>query len=430
MSSSLGSRQRRRRTIVSSVVVASGVACLSYAYYRWLLRRRVLTARSAYLQRASELSALFPAFYALFEQCCGGCMSTASVHSALNVDGDIVLFCSGGWAAIPPSVYPLPMYGPPPFCSSLDSSSPGSLLSPLSSPLSLYWYARCLGKARVFNSAFAFFLALILRRASFTSSSSSLPLTLFNRPIRSLSLSLGCFVSPASLPPTSVVCEIGTLSPALLNRFRELSGGVEPDLRGPDLALVAEFGTQRAAAYTRAHGRVPAQESADVDDVVWQRERFPRPTSDVWVTVDTEDGRFHIDLSEPQYGLPVPFAHPPAAIAAAPPSSTLMAALRRHRPDLLEYAPPHPSAMSAHPPSPHPVPHVLSESEWKARGGMVKRRVEGAERVIRWVQDELLLDDRPLSVEYVQLEAVLREACRARALSTTALYNHSTRPAR
>ena len=413
-STSLASRQRRRRTLFSSAVLVGGLACLSYAYYRYLLRRRVLSLRVQQLRHATELSDFFPSFYALFEQLTGGCLTTASVHSAQLVDGQVVLFCSGGWANLPPSVYPLPHFAPP-------LSRPSSTSPPLPSPMSLYWLSRSLGKSLVWNASFALFLSLLLLRHR--SSSSPPALTHRCRPILSLSLHIGHYLPPSSSPPIRLVCELATLSPSLLSSYHS-THLFPPDLSGPDLALTSTFGTQHIAAHTQRTGHLPPPSTPGLSDVVWQQAPYPRG-KDVWLSVVTDEGRWHVNLAEAEHGWEGWGLRPSVVGGLGWEGGTVVEGVREHRPDLLEYAPPHASVWKGRGPVAHPVPRLMAEEEWRGMGGSVDKRVDGGEGVMRWVQDEVLLNDRPLSVEYVQVEAVVREACNMRGLPTSALYRHN-----
>ena len=108
---SLGSRHRRRRLLLASSAVVTAVAVLSYHYYSYTLRRRAQLHRTVALQQARDVSAFASCFYSLIQQHCGGPLNTACLHDTQRLqNGEVVLFCAGGWAAVPPSTIPLPMY--------------------------------------------------------------------------------------------------------------------------------------------------------------------------------------------------------------------------------------------------------------------------------------------------------------------------------
>ena len=206
-----------------------------------------------------------------------------------------------------------------------------------------------------------------------------------------------------------------------MQQLQDSRWGMEPDLEGSDLALCAHFGSMRVRDAAVSEGRLPAAQSSSLQGVLWRRESFPwSRAQQLWLTLETDEGSFHLDLSAPQYGLPHSFLPSPTAASSLP--STLLDSLRAHRPDILEFAPPHSSCFRPQHAAPSPCPQLLTDAEWAVRGGRVERKVEGVDRVLEWVQRELLVNSAALSVEYVQVEAMLRDACRMRAVSSRLLY--------
>ena len=395
---SLAHRSQRRRVILTTAAATLVVGFLSYQYYRFLLRRRTLQRRAVQLHSASDLSTqLIPCYYALLQQYAGGLMDNCSVHSLRRVRGEVVVFCAGGWSAVPPSRYPIPSY-------EWEERRGEGGEDERKARLELFWLGRCVGKGRVFNASFAFYLALLLRRQQSSQHTSTTPLlSHLSQPVLSLSLHIGRFTS-SHPPPLSVSCEIGRIDHDALHNYRATHWGMDPDWEGSGLAECLQFGCGGIEAYCDREGAMPAAANAEVDEVVWKRVRYPWTEGrDVWLSVTTRDGTFHFDLTSPVHT-------PPAAYhTSTTPSDTftpvLLPALQRHRPDLLLYAPPHPSCFKPAAYAPTPAIAVLSEAEWRAGGGRSDRRVIGADAVIEWVQSEVLLNESELSAEYVQVEA-------------------------
>ena len=413
---SLAHRAHRRRLLLSSAAAAIAVGFLSYQYYRFLLRRRALQRRAVQLHSASELSTqLLPCYYGLLQQYCGGLMDNCAVHSVRRVRGEVVAFCAGGWSAVPPSRYPIPSYE--------WEERRNEAADARKERLDLFWLGRCVGKGLVFNASFAFYLALLVRRQQSPNHSSSTPLlTHLSHPVVSLSLHVGRF-SSQSPPSLSVSCEIGRIDHDALEAYRASHWGMDPDWEGSGLAECLSFGCGEIEAYAERENAMPAQENAEVDQVVWKRVRYPWTAAgqDVWISVTTREGTFHFDLTAPVHSPPA--AYHTVASSADSFSPVLLPALQRHRPDLLVYAPPHPSCFKPAVFAPAPDIAVLSEAEWRKGGGRSEKRVIGADAVIEWVQSEVLLNEREMSAEYVQVERVVREACQMAHLSTWQLYN-------
>jgi len=401
--------------IATSTAAAIVIGVISYQYYRFILRRRSLQRRATQLHSASELTTqLIPCYYALLQQYCGGLMDNCSAHSVRRVRGEIVVFCAGGWSAVPPSRYPIPSYE--------WEERRGEADEVRRERLELFWLARCVGKGRVFNASFALYLALLLRRQQSAHNSSATPLLSHrSQPVLSLSLHIGRFTSLPP-PPLSVSCEIGHIDHTALDHYRATHWGMDPDCEGSALAECLHFGCGRVEAYVDREGAMPAAENAEVDEVVWKRVRYPwKEGSDVWISVTTREATFHLDLSSPVRSPPA--AYHSSAVSSDTFAPALLPVLQRHRPDLLLYAPPHPSCFKPAVLAPTPDIAVLSEAEWRAGGGRSEKRVIGADAVIEWVQTEVLLNDREMNAEYVQVERVVREACQMRGLSTWPLYN-------
>ena len=412
---SLAHRAHRRRVVLTTTAAALVVGFISYQYYRFLLRRRALQRRAVQLHSASELTTqLLPCYYELLQQYCGGLMDNCSVHSVRRVRGEVVVFCAGGWSAVPPSAYPIPSYE--------WEERRSEAAEERKERLDLFWLGRCVGKGRVFNASFAFYLALLLRRQQSSQATSATPLlTHLSHPVLSLSLHVGRFTSQPP-PPVSVSCEIGRIDHNLLDTYRATHWGTDPDWEGSALAECLKFGCGDIEGYVDSEGVMPAAESAEVDEVVWKRVRYPwKDGHDVWLSITTRDGTFHFDLTAPVRSAPA--AYHTSTSSADTFSPALLPALQRHRPDLLLYAPPHPSCFKPAALAPTPEIAILSEAEWRAGGGRSDKRVIGADAVIEWTQNEVLLNEREMSAEYVQVERVVREACQMRGLSTWPLYN-------
>ena len=287
------------------------------------------------------------------------------------------------------------------------------------------------GKSRVFNASCAFYLALLLKRQQSPHHSSSNPLlTHRSQPVLSIALHRGRFTSQ-SPPPLSVSCEIGRIDHDAVEAYRAQHWGMEPDWEGSGLAQCCRFGCGDIEGYVDREGAMPAAENAEVDEVLWKRVRYPwaeAEKKDVWLSITTREGIFHFDLTAP-VRFPPPAYHTLSSTAGEESvAPTLLPALQRHRPDLLQYAPPHPSCFKPAAIAPTPAIAILSAAEWSAGGGRSEQKVIGADAVIEWVQNEVLLNERDMSVEYVQVERVLREACQMRGLSTWPLYNARHRP--
>ena len=415
MSTSLAHRVHQRRVLAASTAAAIAIGFFSYHYYHFLVRRRSRQRRAAQLHGASELSTeLLPCYYALLQQYCGGLMDNCSVHSVRRVKGEVVVFCAGGWAAVPPSQHPIPSYEWEERCNEADEAR--------KERLHLFWLGRCVGKGRVFNASLALYLALLLRRQHSSQHASSTPLLSHRgQPVLSLSLHVGRFTSQP-LPPLSVSCEIGRVDHDAVDRYRAEHWGMEPDWEGSGLAECLHFGCGDIEAYVDREGAMPAAQNAEVEEVVWKRVRYPyKEGKDVWLSVTTRDGTFHFDLTSPVHTPPASYHTPIVPIDTFGPA--LLPALQRHRPDLLLYAPPHPSCFKQAALAPTPDIALLSEAEWRAGGGRSDKRVIGVDAVIEWVQSEVLLNEAALSAEYVQVERVVREACQMRGLATFALYS-------
>lgn len=458
-----------------------GTACtyLLYKFYLYQRKTAIRDARRNRMQAATDLNDYAKVFFGVIEETCGSPLLTACPHyvdtckieekiedepndqKSISLNETVVIFASGGWSVIPPSLSPLPTlsYSAPSltqaklikklsFLNQQSSQSDSSLSrvytdeeKSLRKYTSLYWFARSLSKSFVFNASFAFFLSVLLRTyrksqeraekqresqpfsaAAFLKTSSTneeYPLYLFGDKVEDISLYLGDWCAYADRQPATVVCEIGCVNESKLNSFDEDSFAYN------EVAALAEsttFGTMNIWQYAQKNGKLPSSTDESFKNVLWDKQEYKHPSAqDAWIVLTLENGeKYHFDMAKMQNQGEADFHW-----EGFESHQVYQTALETtaHPDNILQYACAPPSSKANAPYAPPPKLHFFTNAEFKNRRGVnITRRIEGAENIIKYCQVSVFVNDALKDPLYTEMENLTRQALRLRGLATTALY--------